>query len=343
MKIAIIGGGLAGTACAYVLKRAGLEPVIYEAGQTLASGASGNAVGLYNPRFTAEYSPEAEYFDQAFGLALQTFSELSDIDWEPCGALHLITDEKKERRFSKMAKSWGWDEEAMRLVDAGQASEIAGVSLTHDALYLSQSGSVSPKKLCAAYAQDIETHLNLEVLALEAVKADAIVLACGPAVKAFAPSLPVKPVRGQVSYIKAHKESEKLRCHLCYGGYTSKAFDGRHVVGSTFQRWLEHTETLPGDDADNLSKLEKVAPSLVKGAEVIDRRAALRTTAPDHFPIVGGLDDKVYVSTAHGSHGILSSLIAAHEIAALIQGRGSFVSERVQKILGPARFLAHPL
>lgn len=51
-RIAIIGGGLAGTSCAYVLKQYGFEPVIYEAGDKLAYGASGNEVGLYNPRFS---------------------------------------------------------------------------------------------------------------------------------------------------------------------------------------------------------------------------------------------------------------------------------------------------
>ena len=54
MKAAIIGGGLAGCALAFSLKQAGVTPVVYESASRLAAGASGNSIGLYNPRFTAE-------------------------------------------------------------------------------------------------------------------------------------------------------------------------------------------------------------------------------------------------------------------------------------------------
>ena len=107
MKIAIIGGGLAGTACAYVFRRAGLEPVLYEEAAALASAASGNEVGLYNPRFTAEKGPEQEFYAGAFFEALKVFGELDGIDWNPYGALHLVNDEKKGKRFPQTARTWG--------------------------------------------------------------------------------------------------------------------------------------------------------------------------------------------------------------------------------------------
>ena len=111
MKVNIIGGGLAGCALAYVLKQNGVKPVIYEAGETLASGASGNDVGLYNPRFTASYGTVGQYFSTAFERALEIFKMFGDdIEWNPCGALHLMNDEKKTRRFPKMVDSWPWDQ-----------------------------------------------------------------------------------------------------------------------------------------------------------------------------------------------------------------------------------------
>ena len=70
MRVAIIGAGLAGTALAYVLKQGGAEPVIYEASGNIASGASGNDVGLYNPRFTAEQGPEQAFYSDAFFKAI---------------------------------------------------------------------------------------------------------------------------------------------------------------------------------------------------------------------------------------------------------------------------------
>lgn len=371
-KIAIIGGGLAGTACAYVLKDAGLEPVIYEAGPALASGASGNMLGLYNPRLSAARTVEAEYYIRGFELAWETFPSLchpdqakrvegshlsaSDpstaalrasaqddsnaIDFTSCGALHLINTEQKAVRFPKTVQNWGWAAEDMRLVDEVEASDIAGVELTHKALYLPRSGYVSPQKLCAAYAEGVEVHLNASITDLADIKADAAILACGMGVLDFpsAAHLPLKGVRGQVTHVKATAESAKLACALCYGGYFTPAHGGTHMLGATFQRWLSHSDAIAEDDADNMAGLASVVPDLAQGLEIAGHRAAMRTTAPDHFPIVGALEERVYLSIAHGSHGILSSLVAAHVLRDMITGCEFTLSHPVIERLSPRRY-----
>ena len=83
MKIAITGAGLAGSALGYVLKQAGLEPIIYEANASVADGASGNLTGLYNPRFAAEWTPQSRYYSKAFELARDLFPTLEGIEHDP--------------------------------------------------------------------------------------------------------------------------------------------------------------------------------------------------------------------------------------------------------------------
>ncbi|HBR68253.1 MAG TPA: hypothetical protein DEA55_02635 [Rhodospirillaceae bacterium] len=336
-RVVIIGGGLAGTACAYVLKQAGAEPVIYEAGAELAPGASGNPVGLYNPRLSAFRTPESDFYAGAFALALRVFEGLNDIDWNPCGALHLMTDEKRQKRFEQAAQSWGWPPENMRLLNAGEASEVAGIEIKYDALYLPQSGTVSPKKLCERYAQGVEVHLNKKIDDIAELKADAVIVAGGMGVKDFF-DLPLKAVRGQITQAKPTEISKRLKCCLCYGGYVTPVSGNVHTVGATFQRWLDHSDVMPQDDADNIKALAAVVPELAQGMEVTGGRAALRTTAPDHFPVVGKLKDNVYVSTAHGSHGILSALAAAHLLADMILGRPLSLPGDVVGRLSPGRF-----
>ena len=314
MRVNIIGGGLAGCSLAYVLKQRGHEPVIYEASSSLASGASGNDVGLYNPRFTAEHDKIGQFYSSAFQNALGVFEIFNDdIDWNPCGALHLMTDEKKERRFNKMVANWPWSSDDMRLVDAQEASDISGVDVLSDCLYLHKSGKISPKKMCAAYANGVEVVLNTPVPDVSMLGGDVVVLACGMGVLNFKEGahLPLKAVRGQVSYIGQIKVSEKLRCTLGFGGYIAPAEGGVHCLGSTFQRWLDHSDIIPEDDISNISKLCDAVPSLAGDYEVVGHRAAVRTTSNDHFPVFGQLAEGLYVSTAHGSHGILSSLQAA--------------------------------
>ena len=341
MRVNIIGGGLAGCALAYALKKAGAEPVIYEASSALASGASGNDVGLYNPRFTAEFDAVGQFYSLAFHEALKVFEELGDaIDWNPCGALHLITDEKKVRRFPKTVESWSWPEEDMRIVSAAQASELSGVNIPVDCFHLKRSGKISPKKLCCAYVKGVEVHLNTKVENISALDG-VTVLANGMGVQKFAQAayLPLKAVRGQVSYGRATESSEKLRCALCYGGYIAPAQDGAHCIGATFQRWLDHSDIIPEDNAENLGKLHEALPALGSVTEIVANRAAVRTTSHDHFPIVGELEEGLYVSTAHGSHGILSSLLSAKILSAFLFEKEGVVGVDVLNALSPARFL----
>ena len=107
MKVAVIGAGLAGSACAYFLSRAGVSVHVYERSAGAASGASGNVYGLYNPRFFAEFSPQAQFYAYAFVQAKLLFEGLGDrIDYHPCGVLHVINSDQKNVRFAKMLKSW---------------------------------------------------------------------------------------------------------------------------------------------------------------------------------------------------------------------------------------------
>ncbi|MCB1580784.1 MAG: FAD-dependent 5-carboxymethylaminomethyl-2-thiouridine(34) oxidoreductase MnmC [Rhodospirillales bacterium] len=341
MKIAIVGGGIAGCALAYTLKNAGLHPVVYETEATLASGASGNPFGLYNPRLNALRTPQSDFYISAYSMALRTFATFDDVGWMPSGALHLMNDDKKERRYSQMVQNWNWDEGHMRLVDADEASEIAGIQLAFDALHLPQSGSVSLKKLCAAYMNDVDYHLNAPVDDPDSLDSDAVVLASGPGVFKFLPDLPLGKVRGQITQVRATPQSEKLKCHLCYGGYMMPAREGVHVLGSTFQRWLDHSQVLEQDDAENLDKLAQNIPGLESGLEVVDHRAAVRVTSRDHFPVVGRVSGRrdMYVSTAHGSHGIVSSIMAAHVIADMILGRPYCLGTDSVEALSPERFI----
>lgn len=340
MKIAIIGGGLAGCALAWTLRQIGQDPVVYEAGPELASGASGNASGLYNPRFSALRGPDADFYAAAYSLALRSFEMLEDIDWCPTGVLHLMDTEKKQKRLHRTVTNWNWAPAHMRLVSSDEASKIAGIGLRYNALYLPDGGSVSPKKLCAAYMGDIDYHLNTPVENLEDIDADITVLACGPAVLKFVPSLPIIPVRGQVSRVKATQLSTEIKCGICYDGYFMPAQNGVHTLGATFQPDLNHSNIIKQDDQENIQKLAEAIPGLDAGLEVVENRASVRATSRNRFPIIGpapGLDT-VYISAAHGSYGILSSLMGAHLLADMILDRPRCLPTNVIAALSPQRF-----
>ncbi len=333
MKVNIIGGGLAGCALAYVLKHAGVEPVIYEASDSLASGASGNDVGLYNPRFTAFYDAIGQFYGEAFQGALKVFEEFGDsIDWNPCGAVHLINNEQKERRFGKMLQNWPPGAVEALLLSAEEASRASGVALDYQALYLPQSGTVSPKKLCQEYARGVEIHLNTNIAELpEGIT----VLACGMGCLNFdeASHLPLRPVRGQVSYVRATEVSKNIKTTIGFGGYVAPERGGVHCLGASFERHADHSDIKMDDNLSNLNNMFQNVKSLSGDYEIIDARAGVRTTTPDHKPVFGKLSDHVYVSAACGSHGILSSLNSAKKLSDFI-----LKDQEISPLFCPQRF-----
>ncbi len=322
-KIAIYGAGLAGTSCAYVLKQYGFEPVLIDP-NGIASGASGNEVGLINPRFTAFRGADSDFYTSGFAHTVRSFEGFAD--YTRCGSLHLINDAEKEKRFTRTVENWGWNNAHMRILSADEASDVCGVRVNKGALYLPDSAQVNPSKLCAFYAKDVP-------FLKEPIEADAVIYANS----AGAFNLPVHTVRGQITFAQATSESIKLKTNLCYGGYVSAGQNGRHAIGSTFQKWLSHTDILPEDDAANIQNLEENVPSL-KGFQVNGHRASLRVVSKDRSPIIGQTGEGQFITTAHGSHGIVSTIAGAHLLADYLRGGIFSLGKSSINALSPIRF-----
>jgi tRNA 5-methylaminomethyl-2-thiouridine biosynthesis bifunctional protein len=264
------------------------------------------------------------------------------IEYNPCGKLYLITDEKRQERYNAMIENWGWGEDYARLVDAQEASDIAGIEVAYDALYLPHSGSINPRKLCAYYAQDIEVHLNYSVTDLSELDADAVILCCGSAVSEFEELswLELRKTRGQLSTVEATQNSSALRCHVNYGGYISAMHHNQHVVGATFEKEVAHTQVTQESHAMNMSDLQV---NLLKQEDfkITDGRAAHRVATSDHFPVIGAVPNShnIYVSAALGSYGVVSSLMGAKVITDMIRGGPQSLPHDVLYALSPRRFV----
>lgn len=336
-NIAILGAGIAGTSCAHVLKQYGFNVTLYDA-NGIASGASGNPLGLINPRLSALRDPQSDFYASAFAQAHRTYSSLKDIEFQATGALHLATDDDKRKRFGQTIQNWGWPDCHMQYLDASSASDIAGIELKHEALYLPDSAGLSPHKLCHALAGD--TQLIAEnITDLDALNHDAIILASGIGAAIMA-EISIHTVRGQITRINAIPQSQKLKTNLHYGGYLAAVRDGTHTLGATFQKWLDHTDLLPDDNAYNLNTMQAAVPALAGTYDVIGARASLRCASKDRFPVIGHVRDHIYASTAHGSHGLVSSIAGAHLLADRLRGAILSQSRAVSERLAPSRFKA---
>lgn len=349
-SVGVIGAGLAGTAVAASLHARGLHVELFEK-EYIAAGASGNKRGLFNPRFTAQKGPDSDFYGAAYARAVGVLRSLDDISYQPHGSLHLVTDEDKRKRFQGLLSAWGWHSDHVVMVDAERAEEIAGIHVGTDALYLPDSGSVSPELVCQALARNIEIRIgassslekNGDAWKIDGRQFDAVVIAAGigSLEYALAEEIPLGTVRGQVTYASATVTSSKLQANVCYGGYISPVVNGEHVIGSTFQPWLTETQVREEDHDQIIGQLEDAIPSLQGEFQPLGGRAALRTSSKDRVPVIGAIAGAktLYVSTAHGSHGLLSALLAAEVIAADISGETPILPDSVMRHISPARFV----
>lgn len=194
--------------------------------------------------------------------------------------------------------------------------------------------------------------------------------------------LPLKPIRGQITMVPATDASARLATVLCGESYVGPARHGRHCLGATFDVGDAATDLRPADDIANLVALRALAPALVDALATRDRddttcapeadgsRAAVRVVTPDYLPIAGAaldadvfrerfaalardatthFDDPapwlpgLFVSTGHGSRGLVTAPIAGELIAALVTGEPLPLPTGVVQALAAGRFLARDL
>jgi len=190
-------------------------------------------------------------------------------------------------------------------------------------------------------------------------------------------ALPLKRIRGQISRLPATAASRALRSVVCAEGYVAPAMGDEHTLGATFKFDAEHLEPSAEEHVENLRLLHEIAPALAAdlNAEGLDPsqlqgRAGFRCTSPDYLPIVGPLADQrefakayqalardarllpqapcpwldgLYVSTAHGSRGLLSAPLAGELLAAWLDDEPLPLPRAVAEACHPNRFALRKL
>jgi tRNA 5-methylaminomethyl-2-thiouridine biosynthesis bifunctional protein len=228
---------------------------------------------------------------------------------------------------------------------------------------------VHPPSLCAALLRGesrVDLRLACAVLALahtdggwaveihdrtrgrQVLRADAVVLATALDTRALIPALPLRAIAGQITMLAANVTSARLRTVLCGRGYVAPARQGRHTLGATHRLNEAATDLRDVDHDHNLAALRGLAPELAATLAIGDRpaggRAGIRCTSPDTLPVVGAVDPRhLYVTTAHGSRGLVTTLLAAEVVASALAGEPPPLPRELVQRLSPLRFRrTHP-
>jgi len=152
--------------------------------------------------------------------------------------------------------------------------------------------------------------------------------------------LPLRRVRGQVSFIPARKERE-LRIAVSGDGYATPAVAGWHCVGASFNEGMEERSERIEDHAGNLERLQRMLPGYGEGIQPADLkgRVAFRTMARDRLPVVGALGPPgLFGCLALGSRGMTWSALAAELLASQVCGEPMPVERDLAAALSLKRF-----
>ena len=303
----IVGAGLAGCATAAALAARGWRVTLLERRARPASEGSAQPALADHLHVSPDDNPLARLSRAALLMRRNVAAT---------GKLQVAESDAEFERLRAMVDTLGFPERFVQSLNAGAASDVAGVRLARGGLWLPMCGASNPADWCArtlgAGGDAIEIRTGVEVARIDRAegfwralgadgraiaRAPAVVLAnAGDAVRLGGlASARLRRIRGQTTVLGAHL-LPGLRTVLGGDAYACPLPDGRVLVGSTF----DDGDTLDPDpqaDLDNLRRLRRMLadgalPGQVDGTACASAALGFRFAARDRMPLIGALPDE---------------------------------------------------
>jgi len=360
--VAIVGGGIVGTATATFLARAGVRVTLYER-SAIAAGASGRNSGVIQ-------HPHDTVLASLYEASLAAYRELDDtsggalaLDREPVGLLHVGRDLGAVEAISD---AWRATYPATRpeIVTADELRRLEP-ALADDliACRLRIGYPVAPAAATLAFAAEAEHAGAAIVIGQEArlvirdgravgvdvggnlQPAGAVVVTAGPWTPALvdptAAWQPIRPIWGVVAQVDL---TEAPRHVLEEAGIDIEPGDNEGTASAAEEEGIEFSLVSAGGAtslgstflagepraAEFVDRLRGRGARFVPGlasAPLISVRSCARPVSRDGRPLVGAVPwlDRTYVAAGHGPWGISTGPATARLIADLILGSGAAI------------------
>jgi len=342
LDVVVVGGGVVGLAIAWRLLLRGRRVAVLERGAA-GRGATWAAAGMLAPSAEIMFD-EPDLFVlgrdslnrwPAFAAELAAASGI-DPGYEAAGTL-LVADDRDAatalRRLHAFQAEQGAPVEWLASEEAIDREPLLSPRIV-GAVWSPYDHRVDPRATVEALGAVVNAagalREGVDVVAVEAgdspaavlgdgrrLSARAIVVAAGAwsgGVRGLEPAPAVRPVKGQAAALRM---TETLR--LRHAVRTPRAYlvprsDGRLIVGATVEDVGFDMRVTAGGIYRVLDGAVRVVPA-VEEMELIETWAGPRPATRDHLPLLGRVDDRVWLATGHYRHGILLAPATADEIA----------------------------
>jgi tRNA 5-methylaminomethyl-2-thiouridine biosynthesis bifunctional protein len=328
--VSIIGGGIASACAAFALTKQGVKVTLYCKDNSLAQGASSNAIGALYPLLHQQADDISLFYQQAFWRAKEVYNEVIEQgftfphSW--CGLLEVAYKDALLQRQQKFSDLAPWSKDLIHSIDARNASDVANINLSHGGLFMPNAGWLSPqdavkqiinaakatgrlrvenntlvskiKKKKTALLNDSHQK-NWQLITNKGEFDASVVVFCGGAEIIdfdWVKQLPFSSVQGQVTSMKTNDNISKLSTVICHKGYLTPSHKKVHCIGATFNKNSTRTTPKAEEDQFNIDMLSSCLPELTANinwtaADIAMSKSRLRCMTPDHMPMVGPMPD----------------------------------------------------
>jgi sarcosine oxidase subunit beta len=312
-RVVVAGAGAVGASIAYHLALLGADDVVLTDRKTVASGATGKAMGGFRQQFSSE--AEVRLAQQSAKL----FRELGTPLFDAVGYMFLATSDEgwaRLRARAEMQRGLGVP------VEEVDPSRVGGLR-TDDvkgAVACWEDGVAEP---VAVTAELVRRAVELGVELCEHTDArelahDVLVVACGVASADLVPGLPLRPLCRQLVDVGPVADvpddlpmtiEDETTFHFRRRG---KAL--RLAMTEPRPRWTDRQFVDHSLVADWRARLAHRYPPAAD-APVIRAWAGLYDMTPDAHPLIDRVRDDVYVACGFSGHGFMQSPAVGNAVA----------------------------
>ncbi|MBQ9080963.1 MAG: FAD-dependent oxidoreductase [Clostridia bacterium] len=345
--VLIIGGGMAGVLCAYMLTRAGVDCTLVEAGE-LCGGITGNTTakitsqhGLIYHKLISKFGVDAAHlYYRANEAALRRYRELCE---------HIDCDFETKRSFIYSTDSLsGIERELVALDKIGARAKFAKKLplpfRVTGAIGFEEQAQFHPLKFAFALSEGVRIFEHTKVLEL---RPDAVITNRGK-IKAqsivVTTHFPFLNKHGSYflklyqhrSYVLALQNAPK-----CGAMYLDESATGVSLRDSGDLLLLGGGGHRTGKKSDGWRPLEQFAQRYYWGSRIVSRWATQDCMTLDGVPYIGKYSRRtsnLYVATGFNKWGMSSSMVAAELLCDLVVGKDNAYSA----LFSPSRSILHP-